>query len=158
MSVTPAMLQINSFTSVMVERKLRWHFRHFVRTSPNSNGERDLAWRVSAAFVERRKPRQLSSCRCRTTKRVCRSMKGPEERKLIKYELNNWCCNSSFDNLGITVHLQGEEQQKSLPRRCQLQAMSNTSPLKPFIKRAYCPYNRYLTKKREPSNSQWVNG
>ena len=27
--------------------------------------------------------------------------------------------------------------------------MSNTSPLKPFIKRGYCPYNLYLTKKRK---------
>jgi len=46
-------------------------------------------------------------------------------------------------------HLQSEEQQKSSPHRHQREAMSNTSTLKPFIKRAYCPYNWHLTTKRK---------
>ena len=35
-------------------------------------------------------------------KRVYRSMKGHEERKFQKMSKDNWCCNLSFDNWGIT--------------------------------------------------------
>jgi len=51
------------------------------------------------------------------------------------------------ENLGRIF--ENDEQHKSLPHRQQREAMSKTSTLKPFIKRAYCPYNRYLTKKRK---------
>jgi len=78
---------------------------------------------VSCFCEERRKSRQLSSCRHGTTKRVYRSMKGHEEGKLQKLSKNNWCCNLSFDNWGIS-HLQGEEQQKfrlvvTIERQCR---------------------------------------
>jgi len=58
---------------------------------------------VSCFCEEGRKSRQLSSCRCRTTKRVYRSMKDHEERKLQKMCKNNWFFNLSFDIWGITV-------------------------------------------------------
>jgi len=51
------------------------------------------------------------------------------------------------ENLGRII--ENDEQQKSLPLRYQREAMSKTSTLKPFIKRAYCPYNWYSTKKRK---------
>jgi len=41
------------------------------------------------------------------------------------------------------------EEQKSSPLRYQGEAMLNTSTLKQFIKRSYCPYNWYLTKNRK---------
>jgi len=50
-------------------------------------------------------------------------------------------------------HSQGEEQQKTSLRRYQREAMSNTSPQKPFIKCAYCPYNWHSTKKRKTSET-----
>jgi len=56
----------------------------------------------------------------------------------------------SFDLSKIRAKpMNNEEQQKSSHRRYHREAMSKTSPLKPFIKRAYYPYKWYLTKKRK---------
>ena len=46
------------------------------------------------------------------------------------------------ENLGRIF--ENDEQQNSFPLRYQREAMSKTSTLKPFIKRAYCPYKLAL--------------
>ena len=70
---------------------------------------------------------------------------------------NNWCCNFIVRQLRNNSHLQSEEHQKSSPLRYQRESMSNTSSLKPFIKRGYCPYNWHLTRNEYPlSLNGWM--
>ena len=68
--------------------------------------------------------------------------KNEQQQRMLQFVLRQLRNNS---------HLQSEEQQKSSPLRYQREAMSNTSPLKPFMKRAYCSCNWYLTNKQKTS-------
>ena len=101
---------------------------------------------------EGRKSSQLSSCRHHTTKRVYRSMKGHEERKSQKL------CKTTDAAIYRSIieewqSLAKRRTTKSSPLRYQREAMSNTSPLKPFVKWAYFPYNWYLTRLLNTANN-----
>jgi len=122
----------------------------FARNSSISNVERASSWRVSVAFVKRWGSQVSWVLVVMARQSECT---GPW-RVMKKGNRKNWAKQLMLQfivrQLGNNSHLQSEEQQKSSPRCYHREAMSNTSPLKPSIKRAYCPYNWYLTKKLRP--------
>jgi len=84
---------------------LLWEPHQLVTVNVHPHGTCACVKRVGSQVClckEGRKSAQLSSCRHGTTKRVYWSMKSHEERKLQTMSKNNWCCNLSFDNRGIT--------------------------------------------------------